>query len=156
MANDDGLPIADADAMTALGKRIAGLLAGSAACIALEGQLGAGKTTLARGMLRGLGYTGVVRSPTYTLMEEYPLARQRVVHLDLYRLADPGELEYLGLRDRLAEAPLILVEWGERARGELPPWDLILRLDYQGESRRLTPVPVSAIGWRVAEGLLEA
>lgn len=104
----------------------------------LQGDLGAGKTTLVRGMLRALGYTGAVRSPTYTLMEPYVLAEREVLHLDLYRLADPEELEYLGLREQSGGGTLWLVEWPERGRGWLPVPDLVVNLAQQLPGRRVT------------------
>jgi len=149
--NDRSLLVADARAMASLGRTIAGALQGEGACISLEGPLGAGKTTLVRGVLRGLGYSGVVRSPTYTLMEEYSLAGRSVIYLDLYRLADPGELEYLGLRDALSGTALVFVEWAQRGGEAMLPWDLIVRIAYRGESRVLSLVPMSAVGRRVAE-----
>lgn len=94
----------------------------------LTGELGAGKTTLARGLLAALGVTGTVRSPTYTLIELYTLPRLTVVHADLYRLFDPDELEALGLRDLHAPGHLWIVEWPERGSHSLPPPDLELRL----------------------------
>ena len=103
-----------------------------AGILSLRGALGAGKSTFARAFLRSLGVTGTIRSPTYTLIEPYdvedsPRGPGRVLHLDLYRLADPEELDYLGLRDELDEA-LLLIEWLEQARGELLA-DLELSLD---------------------------
>ena len=139
------LEVADSGGMDDLGRRVAVLLRGNAACVTLSGELGAGKTTLVRAILRGLGHTGVVRSPTYTLMEEYPLA-QLVLHLDLYRLADPEELDYLGLRDALADHPLIFIEWPDRGAGALPDTDIAIQIDYQGDGRRVTLLPVSATG----------
>jgi tRNA threonylcarbamoyladenosine biosynthesis protein TsaE len=114
----------------------------------LEGDLGVGKTTLARGFLRRLGHRGAVKSPTYTLVEPYELGGRRVYHLDLYRVADPGELEYLGLREMLEEAALLLVEWPERGAGWLPAPDLRVRIAYAGGGRR---VDVSAGSQRGAE-----
>ena len=119
-----------------LGRRMAPLLTGGW-IIHLIGDLGAGKTTLARGILRGLGHVGAVKSPTYTLIEPYEPGGRRVYHLDLYRLGDPEGLEYLGLRDILGEDALILVEWPERAGAALPPADLELRIDHAREARDL-------------------
>jgi tRNA threonylcarbamoyladenosine biosynthesis protein TsaE len=131
--------LVDATATEQLGRVLAGPLA--RACVDtplvvhLEGPLGAGKTTLARGLLRGLGHEGRVRSPTFTLLEPYELAGCTVIHLDLYRLADPGELDYLGLVDMLAPGSLVLVEWAARGAEKLPQADLLIRLDYDGEAR---------------------
>lgn len=96
------------------------------AVLYLQGELGSGKTTLARGFLRALGITGPVRSPTYTLVELYPAAGLTVVHADLYRLRDPHELESLGLREWAAPGHLWLVEWPEKGGARLPPADLAL------------------------------
>lgn len=105
--------------------------------IALSGELGAGKTTWARALLRGLGHTGPVPSPTYTLVETYPLAGLTVVHVDLYRLAGVEELEHLGLRDWLAERGVwMLVEWPERAPELAAGTDLTIRLALDGETAR--------------------
>ncbi len=104
--------------------------------IDLTGELGAGKTTLVRGLLSALGHTGPVRSPTYTLIEPYQVAGRRLYHLDLYRLSDPEELEYIGLRDLLGESAVLLVEWPERGGRALPTADLVVALIVV-ESRRL-------------------
>ncbi|HMA12686.1 MAG TPA: tRNA (adenosine(37)-N6)-threonylcarbamoyltransferase complex ATPase subunit type 1 TsaE [Steroidobacteraceae bacterium] len=102
----------------------------------LQGDLGAGKTTFARGMLRELGETGPVRSPTYGLMAEYDTPRGRVVHLDLYRLRSAAELSALGLADHLPGSLLWLVEWPEKGEGGLMPApDALLRLEVQGAGR---------------------
>lgn len=106
-------------AMLALGAELARDLRGGQ-LVTLSGDLGAGKTTLVRGMLRGLGFGGRVKSPSYGLVETYELDGLVVHHLDLYRLSDPGELEFLGLEDLLADDSVVLVEWPERAEGRLP------------------------------------
>lgn len=103
--------------------------------IYLEGTLGAGKTSLARSVLRNLGVTGTVRSPTYTLMEIYEIAGLTVVHLDLYRLTAADELEALGLRDFLEPGNVWLVEWPERGVGGLPQADVNIELRIDGEGR---------------------
>jgi tRNA threonylcarbamoyladenosine biosynthesis protein TsaE len=129
----------DAAATEALGRALAAPLAGACrnapVVVHLEGPLGAGKTTLARGLLEGLGHKGRVRSPTFTLLEPYELERCTVVHLDLYRLADPAELDYLGFVDLLVPGALVLVEWAGRGGDRLPPADLRIRLAYDGDGR---------------------
>lgn len=103
------------------------------AAVHLHGDLGAGKSTLARALLRGLGVTGAVRSPTYTLVERYPIQGGEAWHLDLYRLGDASELDFLGLDE--AVATLWLIEWPEKGRGGLPAPDLEIRLEIAGDGR---------------------
>ena len=103
--------------------------------IFLNGELGTGKTTLVRGFLRGLGYQGAVKSPTYTLLEPYELSDRHCYHLDLYRLTDPVELEHLGLRDLDLPGATLLVEWPMLGEGELPMADLQIDLSYQEQGR---------------------
>ncbi|MFO1371322.1 MAG: tRNA (adenosine(37)-N6)-threonylcarbamoyltransferase complex ATPase subunit type 1 TsaE [Candidatus Competibacteraceae bacterium] len=134
-----------AAATEALGARLAEAL--TPGCILyLRGELGAGKTTLVRGLLRALGHHGAVKSPTYTLVEPYQLANWRLFHWDLYRLADPEELEFLGLRDQLDGQAILLIEWPERGSGELPEADLEVHLSYAGEGRHCRLDATSAAG----------
>ncbi|AXQ29686.1 tRNA (adenosine(37)-N6)-threonylcarbamoyltransferase complex ATPase subunit type 1 TsaE [Solimonas sp. K1W22B-7] len=102
----------------------------------LLGDLGAGKTTLARGLLEALGVQGRIRSPTYTLMEPYAVGETQVLHMDLYRLADPLELHNLGLADYPPERHLWLVEWPQKGAELLPPADLCVDLRVSGEGRQ--------------------
>jgi tRNA threonylcarbamoyladenosine biosynthesis protein TsaE len=121
--------------------------------VGLRGELGAGKTTWVRSLLRGLGYAARVPSPTYTLLENYAVGDLTVVHLDLYRLASEGELENLGLRDWLAApATWVLVEWPDRAPGLAVRSDVMLRLeDRGGSARRLIAEAATAAGIRALQ-----
>ena len=118
-----------------LGERLAGLDASPAPWFSCSGDLGAGKSSLARAMLRGLGVTGPVKSPTYSLVERYSLAKGEAVHMDLYRIAEAAELEFLGLDDLAAQARLWLVEWPERGGSALPRADIEIRLTVSGSGR---------------------
>lgn len=103
----------------------------------LCGDLGAGKTTLARGILQGLGFSGRVKSPTYTLVEPYSFSGTQVYHFDFYRINDPRELEFIGLHEILDASGLKLIEWPERAAGELPAPDLVITITEQDAGRRI-------------------
>lgn len=127
------LHLRDADATARLGAALAATRP-PRAVVLLRGDLGAGKSTLARALLRALGVEGPIRSPTYTLLERHPLAAGgEAWHLDLYRIGDPGELDYLGLDE---DPVLWLVEWPERGGGALPPPDLEIDLALEGSGRR--------------------
>ena len=130
------LYLADEEAMTAFGTRIAKITEGHG-LIFLEGDLGAGKTTLSRGIIRGLGHEGAVKSPTFTLVEPYEIGDIRAFHFDLYRLVDPEELEYLGIRDYFDDDALCLIEWPDKGAGFLPKPDLTITISPQDSGRSL-------------------
>jgi tRNA threonylcarbamoyladenosine biosynthesis protein TsaE len=132
------LNLADEQAMESLGGLLAALCP-VAVTIDLDGDLGTGKTTLARGFVKALGHTGLVKSPTYTLVEPYILADRTLYHFDLYRLGDPEELEFLGFRDFDDPRATRLVEWPGRGEGVLPPADVTVYLEHHpaGRSVRL-------------------
>ncbi|MCP4494034.1 MAG: tRNA (adenosine(37)-N6)-threonylcarbamoyltransferase complex ATPase subunit type 1 TsaE [Gammaproteobacteria bacterium] len=120
--------------MRAFGARLISACS-SGGIITLHGNLGAGKTTLVRGALESLGITSGVRSPTYTLIEYYPLEPLSIAHFDLYRLGEAEELEYIGFRDYLNDKTLCFIEWPERAEGILGDIGLQVNLDYHPDGR---------------------
>ncbi len=103
----------------------------------LQGDLGAGKTTLVRGVLRGLGHHGAVKSPTYNLVEAYLINEQTLFHFDLYRLMDDEELEYMGMRDYLNKESICFIEWPDKGAGFLPEPDMLLEIKINGCQREL-------------------
>ncbi|SEJ37025.1 tRNA (adenosine(37)-N6)-threonylcarbamoyltransferase complex ATPase subunit type 1 TsaE [Frateuria terrea] len=145
----------DETATTALAQRFAAVVDGGLV-LYLHGDLGAGKTSFARALLTALGVGERVKSPTYSLVESYRAGELTAWHLDLYRIADAGELEWLGL-DALGDAAaLVLVEWPERGAGALPAPDLVLELEHAGNGRRARAEPHSdrgrAVLGRLGEG----
>ena len=142
------LRLDDEDRQVALGECLGRALEGRGR-VYLEGELGAGKTTLARGVLRAHGHRGAVKSPTYTLVEPYELDDVLIHHFDLYRLGDPEELEFIGGRDLLAEDALCLIEWPRRGEGWLPEPDLRITLTLAGVGREARLVACSARGEKV-------
>ncbi|MBD3647152.1 MAG: tRNA (adenosine(37)-N6)-threonylcarbamoyltransferase complex ATPase subunit type 1 TsaE [Pseudomonadales bacterium] len=117
------------------------------------GELGAGKTTLCRGIRRGLGIEGAVKSPTFTLVEPYETPTLRIFHFDLYRLEDPEELEYIGVDDYFGDDCRCLIEWPERGEGYLPACDLGIRLEIAADGREAILQPRTDRGRECAEGL---
>ncbi|MDY5106709.1 MAG: tRNA (adenosine(37)-N6)-threonylcarbamoyltransferase complex ATPase subunit type 1 TsaE [Actinobacillus minor] len=121
--------------------------------IYLKGDLGAGKTTLTRSIVRSFGYQGNVKSPTYTLVEEYQLSPFTLYHFDLYRLADPEELEFMGIKDYFRPQTLCLLEWPSKGQGMIPEADLVLELEYANLGRNLKVLPQNDIGLQIKYSL---
>jgi len=150
------LPLPDEAATLALGASLVRILK-PGWVVYLRGDLGAGKTTLVRGLLRALGYEGRVKSPTYTLVESYKLSRFILQHYDLYRMIDPREWLDAGFRDDCNEATLCMVEWPEKAHGLLPKPDLEISLEVAGEGRTAHVEALSTQGrkemraWRLSD-----
>lgn len=141
--------------MLALGRRLGSAAAGTPGLVVyLEGDLGAGKTTLARGWLAGMGHTGRVKSPTYTLLEPYATPGGALAHLDLYRLADPEELEFLGLRELAGADEWLLIEWPEKGAGHLPDGDIEIAIGFEtggGRVLRMAGKTPSGTSWLSGE-----
>jgi tRNA threonylcarbamoyladenosine biosynthesis protein TsaE len=120
--------------MVALGGRLSPLV-GEHAIVTLQGGLGAGKTTLVRGLLQGAGFVGAVKSPTFSLVEDYQIKDARIFHFDLYRVQQPEELEYMGIRDYIGDTALCLIEWPEKAGTVLPTGDINIIIRQSGQNR---------------------
>lgn len=150
------VPLPDAAATEALGGALALALPADrrGLSILLQGELGSGKSTLARAMLRGLGHEGAVPSPTYTLVEPYSFLDYIVYHIDLYRISDPEELEFLGWSD--LEDGMRLIEWPERVPGLLKQADLLIQLTYAGSGRAAELSALSARGNQLLATLLNS
>lgn len=147
--------LADAEATEVMGEALA--RAGrKGGLVFLRGQLGAGKTTLTRGVLRALGHQGTVKSPTYTIVEPYENMQPSVYHFDLYRLADAEELEFMGIRDYIQPEHLCLVEWPERGEAMLPVADLEIALSVSGRAREVTCRAGTDKGKKMIAVLLDA
>ncbi len=148
--------LADETATVSMGSRLATVtkqLNLDSLIVFLNGDLGAGKTTLTRGFVQGMGHKGNVKSPTYTLVEPYELPPWHVYHFDLYRLGDPEELEYMGIRDYFSQKSCCFIEWPEKGTGILPQQDLIINLQYLEEQREITLQATSANGEAVVAAL---
>lgn len=139
--------------MTELGRRLAVALSGvrGPVVVTLGGELGAGKTTLARGLLQSLGIQGAIRSPTYTLIEPYEAEGRAIYHLDLYRVADPSEVEDLGVRDLLQGDALLFIEWAEKGGAAVPRPDLHVQIGYEpgDQARSVVLLASTACGIRL-------
>lgn len=147
------LALADAAATRSLGARLAAALRPGMS-VWLSGDLGAGKTSLVRGVLRGLHFGGRVKSPTYTLVELYSFSSFNLYHFDLYRFADPMEWEEAGFREYFNAHSICLVEWPEKAAGCLPEPDLLIRLEFAGDGRTATLRGSTEAGRRCLERLV--
>lgn len=155
-SNSKTLNVQTPQDMRRLGRDIGGALRATTnkpTCVELEGELGAGKTTLVAGVLAAFGVKGPVRSPTYTLVEPYELDGRLLYHMDLYRLTDPDEIEPLGVRELLAPGAVLLIEWPQRARGRLPPADLSIAIQYEEPPREGRRVRVTCTSQVVADAL---
>jgi tRNA threonylcarbamoyladenosine biosynthesis protein TsaE len=175
----DQVQIIDEKAMIGLGSQLAKAIM-PGAIIYLDGDLGAGKTTLVRGFLRALGHAGAVKSPTFTVVEPYTLENdliynynelegeakveytnisqnsitQKIYHFDLYRLNDPEELEYLGIRDYLDGRAIALIEWSEKGYGVLPIADLMIKITHQPQGRKVELLSQSDRGAAIVSKLI--
>ncbi|NMP30506.1 tRNA (adenosine(37)-N6)-threonylcarbamoyltransferase complex ATPase subunit type 1 TsaE [Thalassotalea sp. M1531] len=150
--------LADEAATVAIGAAIADVIKHhiqKGIVVFLNGDLGAGKTTLTRGFVCGMGHIGKVKSPTYTLVEPYELPDWQVYHFDLYRLADPEELEFMGIRDYFSDNSCSFIEWPEKGQGMLASADLTIDMVYKGEQRVISISTQSELGKHTLQKLQE-
>ncbi len=148
--------LADEAATVAFGNRIAALInqhIEGPMAIYLHGDLGAGKTTLTRGIVTGFGHQGRVKSPTYTLVEPYELQNRTIYHFDLYRLGDPEELEFMGIRDYFANNAVCVIEWPGQGEGFLPIADISVDLLYLDDHRQIKLTGLSPVGEKLIKML---
>ena len=149
--------VADEAEMCAFGHRLVETICSEShskgVTLYLNGPLGAGKTTLSRGIIQGLGHKGKVKSPTYTLVEEYRLQDKNIYHFDLYRLNDPEELEFMGIRDYFTENSICLIEWAEKGQGLLAEPDLLVNIDYANNARNVQLIAKSKLGNNIIQHL---
>ncbi|MFQ3208113.1 MAG: tRNA threonylcarbamoyladenosine biosynthesis protein TsaE [Glaciecola sp.] len=146
----------DESATIAMGKKLADIVQKQlkqGIVVYLYGDLGAGKTTLTRGFVQGMGHIGHVKSPTYTLVEPYELNNWLVYHFDLYRLSDPEELEYMGIRDYFAQNCCCFIEWPEKGQGMIKAPDLRIDLAYSDEQRTINFQAKTTLGQVVLSSL---
>ena len=142
----------DEIATVAMGNQVAAII-GQGAVIYLHGDLGAGKTTFTRGVVQGFGHSGKVKSPTYTLVEPYELNSANVYHFDLYRLGDPEELEFMGIRDYFSSSAICVVEWPEKGGEFIPVPDLDINLSYAEDGREIVIKSASERGEEIVKKL---
>ena len=149
--------VADEAEMCAFGHRLVETICSEShskgVTLYLNGPLGAGKTTLSRGIIQSLGHKGKVKSPTYTLVEEYRLQDKNIYHFDLYRLNDPEELEFMGIRDYFTENSICLIEWAEKGQGLLAEPDLLVNIDYTNNARNVQLIAKSKLGNNIIKHL---
>ncbi len=148
--------LSDEVATVSMGKKIAAAVKNElkqGIVVYLNGDLGAGKTTLTRGFVQGMGHKGNVKSPTYTLVEPYELEEWNVYHFDLYRLADPEELEFMGIRDYFNQNCCCFVEWPEKGNGMLAKADVLINIAYYGEERELEMLAKTPLGATLVQTL---
>lgn len=149
--------VADEAEMCAFGHRLVETICSEShskgVTLYLNGPLGAGKTTLSRGIIQGLGHKGKVKSPTYTLVEEYRLQDKNIYHFDLYRLSDPEELEFMGIRDYFTENSICMIEWAEKGQGLLADPDLLVNIDYADDARNVQLIAKSKLGNNIIQHL---